>query len=323
MGGVRRVGVIGVGSLGREHARVYSCFEEIETIFLYDQIPERALEAARRCGGEACGTIGELLERCDAVSICTPATNHYETAIAAFEGGVHTLIEKPIAATSAEGAEMVHAAAEKGCVLQVGHIERFNGAFEAASALLSKPRFIEMHRLATFSPRGTDVSVVVDLMIHDIDLVLAVLRGSEIVDLWASGTGVLTDSLDIVNARIAFAGGCVANITASRISREPLRKIRFFQENLYVSADLRAKSVEAFTKAEGYDSRSLDADPMSFIRRLDVEVDRGEPLRKEVFSFLKTVRDGGEPIVTGRDALKALEVAEAVLAGIEGRRRER
>lgn len=321
MGNVRRIGVIGVGSLGRKHARVYTSLEEIGSLYLYDRIPERALEAARRYGGEICGTIGELFDRCDAVSICTPATHHYETAMAAFERGIHTLIEKPIAATSREGAEMVRAADEAGCVLQVGHIERFNGAFEAASVLVSRPQFIEMHRLATFTPRGTDVSVVVDLMIHDIDLALAVLHGDEIIDLRASGAGVLTDSLDIVNARIQFSGGCVANITASRISREPLRKIRFFQENLYVSADLRAKSVEAFTKAKGYSASSLDSDPVSFIRRIDVEIDTQEPLKKELSSFLRAVWDGGEPKVTGREALRALEVAEAVLGSIRNGKR--
>ncbi len=316
MDGDRRVGVIGVGSLGREHARIYASIGGIDSIFLYDKLPERAIEAAERHGAETCGTIEELLDECDAVSICTPATHHYETAMAAFERGVHTLIEKPIASSSREAAEMVRAAESRGCVLQVGHIERFNGAFEAAAPLLKEPKFIEMHRLATFTPRGTDVSVVVDLMIHDIDLVLAVLRGEELVDLRASGTGVLTGSVDIVNARLAFSGGCVANITASRISREPLRKIRFFQENLYLSVDLRARKVEAYERSEQLDPD----DPMGAIRRLDIDVDEGEPLRKEIESFLGTVADGGEPRVSGHEGLEALRVAEAILDGIEGER---
>lgn len=317
MGSDRRVGVIGIGSLGREHARVYSSLDGIDSIFLYDRIPERALETAEKHGVRTCGTIEELLDVCDVVSICTPATDHYETAMAAFERGVHTLIEKPIASTSREGEAMVGAAAEKGCVLQVGHIERFNGAFQAASPLLRKPRFIEMHRLATFTPRGTDVSVVVDLMIHDIDLVLAVLPGAEIVELRASGTGVLTGSVDIVNARLAFSNGCVANITASRISREPLRKIRFFQENLYVSVDLRGRKVEAFERSGEFDAD----DPISAIRQLDIHVDMDEPLRKEIESFLRTVQEGGEPQVTGREGLRALQVAETILESIKAERR--
>jgi len=321
VGSDRRVGVIGVGSLGREHARVYASLGGNDSIYLYDRIPERAIETAEKHGVGICGTIEELLDTCDLVSICTPATHHYETAMAAFERGVHTLIEKPIASTSREGEEMVRAAAERGCVLQVGHIERFNGAFEAASPLLREPKFIEMHRLATFTPRGTDVSVVVDLMIHDIDLVLAVLPGDEIVDLRASGTGVLTDSIDIVNARLAFSGGCVANITASRISREPLRKIRFFQENLYISVDLRGRRVEAFERTREFDASDRIVDPISAIRRLDIHVDEGEPLRKEIESFLRTVREGGEPQVTGREGLRALQVAEEILESIEGERR--
>jgi predicted dehydrogenase len=280
-------------------------------------IPERAATTAEEYGARTCGTIEELLDTCDMVSICTPATHHFETAMAAFGRGVHTLIEKPIASTSREGEAMVRAAAEKQCVLQVGHIERFNGAFQAVLPLLEEPKFIEMHRLGTFTPRGTDVSVVVDLMIHDIDLVLAVLPRDELVELRASGTGVLTGSIDIVNARLAFSGGCVANITASRISREPMRKIRFFQENLYVSIDLRDKKVEAFERVEEPDA----ADPLSAIRPIDLDVDQGEPLRKEIGSFLRAVQEEVEPEVSGREGLRALRIAEAVQENIEADRR--
>ena len=287
-------------------------------MFLYDRIEERAARAAEEHGARVCGTIDEILEECDAISICTPATHHHETAMAAFERGVHALIEKPIASTSREGEEMIGAAAARGCILQVGHIERFNGAFQAVSPLLVAPKFIEMHRLGTFTPRGTDVSVVVDLMIHDIDLVLALLPGEDLVELRASGTGVLTDSIDIVNARLAFSGGCVANMTASRISREPMRKIRIFQENLYASVDLRGKRVEAFERSDEFDP----ADPASAIRRIDLPVDEGEPLRKEIESFLRTVREEGEPEVTGTDGLRALQIAEAVLESIGADRRD-
>jgi predicted dehydrogenase len=207
-------------------------------------------------------------------------------------------------------------------VLQVGHIERFNGAFEAAASLLREPRFIECHRLSTFTPRGTDVSVVLDLMIHDIDIVLAVLSGRSIVDLRASGTGVLTDSPDIVNARLEFEGGCVANLTASRISREPLRKIRFFQENMYISADLREKRVEAFEKAADVTIAELAGDPTAFIRRVPVDIDETEPLRKEITSFIAAVRGSTKAPVTGEQGLEALRIAEEVQRSIgENRKR--
>jgi predicted dehydrogenase len=285
-------------------------------VLLYDRIGERAETAAREFGGEVCESIDELLERSEAVSICTPATHHFETVMSAFGLGVHVLVEKPLASTSSEGAEMVKAAEKSGCILQVGHIERFNGAFEAASALVTRPMFIEIHRLGTFSPRGTDVSVVVDLMIHDLDLVLALLAGDEISDLRASGARVLTGSLDIVNARIEFAGGCVANLTASRVSREPFRKMRIFQENLYVSADLRERSVEAFAKSHDFDPRDLDADPTLFIERIDAKVDESEPLMKEISTFLRSVEKGSKPAVSGNEALNALRVAETIMEKI-------
>lgn len=308
-----RSGVIGIGRLGREHARIYSSLKEVSSLALYDMDSSRAGVLARKYGARACSSIEKLLDICDAVSVCTPATHHCEAAALAFERGVHVLVEKPIAATSREGELMIGKARQNGCVLQVGHIERFNGAFQAAEGLLDRPLFIESHRLAMFSPRGTDVSVVVDLMIHDIDLVLTVLEGDGIVDLRASGAGVLTETPDIVNARLEFSGGCVANITASRISREPLRKIRFFQENLYISIDMKEKKLEAFEKACDASQETLESDPTAFIRRLPADVDPTEPLRKEIVSFIGAVGGGREPEVTGEQGLAALRVAEKVV----------
>ena len=312
-----RAGVIGVGSLGREHARVYASLERVGSLAVYDRIASRAGEVASLHGAATCDTIEELLDSCDAVSICTPTTHHCRTAEMAFERGVHVLVEKPIAASSAEGERMIELAAGKGCTFQVGHIERFNGAFQAALPFLDGPLFIESHRLGTFTPRGLDVSVVLDLMIHDIDLVLRVLKNDRVKELRASGTPVLTGSPDIVNARIEFESGCVANITASRISREPMRKIRFFQENLYVSIDLRGKIVEAFEKTGG-DPDGFAADPVSCIRPLAVTVDTREPLLKEIVSFLDAVETGARPKVSGEDGLEALVVAERVLEAIGG-----
>lgn len=311
---VTRAGVIGVGSLGTNHARNYSDIENVELVCLHDIVPERAAAAAERYGGAVCATVDELLGRVDLVSVCTPATDHADTVAKAIDRGIHVLVEKPIASSAAEGERLVSLAAARGVCFQVGHIERFNGAWEAAASLLERPRFIESHRLGVFTPRGTDVSVVVDLMIHDIDLVLDVLAGDELVDLRASGACVLTDSLDIVNARLEFAGGCVANLTASRISREPLRKIRFFQENRYVSVDLRGKTVEAFERAGGVDEAALAGDPTAFINPLPVEVSREEPLRAEIASFVAAARAGTAPRVTGEQGLAALAVAERILA---------
>jgi predicted dehydrogenase len=309
-------GVIGTGRLGREHARVYASLDEVDRVLVYDRDAERAEAVAREHGVLRCPSIEALVSECGAVSVCTPATNHHEAAAAAFERGAHVLVEKPIAADTASARDMIARASARGCVLQVGHIERFNGAFEAARSLIRRPRFIEAHRLGVFSPRGIDVSVVQDLMIHDIDLILAVLAGDPIAELRVSGASVLTEAPDIVNARIEFAGGCVANITASRISREPLRKIRFFEENRYVSADLREKSVEAFEKRGDPDPAASGFDPASIIRAVPVEVDRSEPLRKEIVSFLAAVRGEGEPAVTGAEGLAALDVAERMIAGI-------
>ncbi len=310
-----RAGVIGTGRLGREHARVYAEIG-VGRLCVYDRDAARAEAVAREHGARACASVEELVDACEAVSVCTPATDHQAAAAAAFERGVHVLVEKPIASDTASARGMIERARARRCVLQVGHIERFNGAFEAALGLLERPRFIEAHRLATFTPRGLDVSVVQDLMIHDIDLVLRVLRGDRVADVRASGAGVLTRSPDIVNARIEFAGGCVANITASRISREPLRKIRFFQENRYVSVDLREKSVEAFEKTGEMDPGLALEDAMKLIRPIPVEVDRSEPLLKEIVSFLEAVRGEAPPPVSGEEGLAALGVAEAVLASI-------
>ncbi len=316
-----KAGVIGTGSLGNHHARIYTSSKDVDEVFLQDSDGAKAEEMAERWGSQVCGSSSELLGKCDVVSICTPATAHHSLALEAFGEGVHVLVEKPLAASSAEGREMVDAAKKAGLVLQVGHIERFNGAFEAVAGLVRNPMFIECHRLGTFTPRGTDVSVVVDLMIHDIDLVLSLLKDDRIVELRASGAGVLTGSPDIVNARLEFEGGCVANLTASRVSREPLRKMRFFEENLYVSADLRARSVEAFGKAVDVPVEELASDPMAFIRPVDVPVDDGEPLMKEIYSFLEATQGKHEPVVTANQALCALETAEMILEQLRKDRR--
>ena len=311
-----RVGVIGTGRLGREHARVYSSLETVKRLSVYDRDSARCESVAKEHGAQPFDTVEALLAECDAVSICTPATNHHGAAMSAFKAGVHVLVEKPIASDTAAARDMIARADSNGVILQVGHIERFNGAFEAARNLVRNPRFIEAHRLSTFSLRGIDVSVVQDLMIHDIDLILTLLAGDSIADLRASGAGVLTGAPDIVNARIEFTGGCVANVTASRISREPLRKIRFFEENRYVSVDLREKSIEAFEKTGDFEAAGEVLDPGLIIRSIPVTVDQSEPLRKEIVSFLAAVRGEAGPAVSGEEGVAALGVAERVLESI-------
>ncbi|MCK4538620.1 MAG: Gfo/Idh/MocA family oxidoreductase [Candidatus Krumholzibacteria bacterium] len=311
-----KAGVIGTGSLGTNHARIYSGIPGIDSVFVCDSISERAASTAEKFKCEVCEDAEALLGKVDLVSICTPATDHFETAMKAFDRGIHVLVEKPIASDSIQGAGMVAAARERGVVFQVGHIERFNGTFAAVDSLVENPLFIESHRLGTFTPRGTDVSVVVDLMIHDIDIVLTLLKGDSLKELRASGAGVLTSSPDIVNARLEFESGCVANLTASRISREGLRKVRFFQENMYISADFRAKEIEAYSRADNVSMDILAGDPTAFIKPVKTEVDKSEPLKNEIESFVNAVRTGTEPVVTGEQALEALKMAEKILSCI-------
>ncbi|MBD3178632.1 MAG: gfo/Idh/MocA family oxidoreductase [Candidatus Latescibacteria bacterium] len=310
-------GVIGTGNLGRNHARIYSGSEKIEKVYIFDTDHSCAEDVSSSFGAEISGSRTELLDNCDLVSVCTPATSHFEIVSDALERDLHVLVEKPLASSSELGVEMVKKARERNLVLQVGHIERFNGAFQAVLPLIKQPRFIEIHRLSTFTARGIDVSVAVDLMIHDLDLVLALLKGSELTECRCSGAGLLTDSADIVNARLEFESGCVANLTASRVSREPMRKMRIFQKDLYLSVNLRDKSVEAFTTTGDVDIEAADRDPLSFIRPVEIEIDRSEPLKKEIDSFLDAVITGSEPVVSGEEGAAALELAEMILKQVE------
>jgi predicted dehydrogenase len=312
-----RAGVIGTGNLGRNHARIYSGSGFVEEVHIFDTDPECKAEVASSFGTGIAESSDELIQRCDLVSVCTPATTHHEIVSMALENGVHVLVEKPLASSLEEGSELVELARRKDLVLQVGHIERFNGSFQAVLPLIEQPEFIEIHRLSTFTARGTDVSVAVDLMIHDLDLVLALLRDAELTECRCSGAGILTDSVDIVNARLEFDNGCVANLTASRVSREPMRKMRIFQKDLYLSVDLREKEVEAFAASGDLNIESADRDPLSFIKPLHLDIDRSEPLKKEIDSFVHAVRTGSDPVVTGEDGVAALELAERILRQVE------
>lgn len=314
-----RVGVTGVGHLGRHHARVYSELASCELVGVYDVDESRRVSVAAQLGVTPFPDLASLIDATEAVSIAVPTTAHHQAALQCLDGGVHVLIEKPIASTASEAAEVVRAARDRGLTVQVGHIERFNPAIRAALEVLAAPKFIEAHRLGVFVPRGTDVAVVLDLMIHDIDLILATV-GSEVASIDAVGVPVLSSSIDIANARLRFADGCVANVTASRVSREKVRKIRFFQEDAYITVDcaepraqmFRRKNVSAETLRR-VASGEVQGGLSDIVDQVELPLDESEPLRLELESFVNAVQTGARPLVSGEDGLRALEVVLEIM----------
>jgi predicted dehydrogenase len=311
-----RVGVIGTGHLGREHARIYAELPEARMVGVYDIDPEAAATAAQRAGCAVHPDRDSLLGAVDAVSVCVPTSMHVEVTTACLEAGVHVLVEKPIA-DDPDGARSLRDRARRhGCILQVGHVERFNPAMVAATRHLRSPRFVECHRLAPFGRRGAEVAVVLDLMIHDLDLLLAII-GGEIESIAASGVPVLTGSTDIAHARLQFRNGCVANVTASRISPERMRKVRFFQKDSYLSVDLLREEVSMVRRRPDFDlqafqealSRGESPDVMAAIEPVQVRVEREEPLRAELRAFLGAAARGETPLVDAEAGIRALEVA--------------
>ncbi|MCK4547934.1 MAG: Gfo/Idh/MocA family oxidoreductase [Candidatus Eisenbacteria sp.] len=310
-----KVGVIGVGHLGSLHARIYSELDETDLIGVADSNCERARETASRFQCRPYDTPGELLGHVEAVSVAVPTPWHYREGLAALERGVHLLVEKPIAASLQEADALIDAARGKGVVLQVGHVERFSSAVRAALEIAEDPRFVECHRLAGFSPRGSDVAVVLDLMIHDLDIVLHLIA-DEVDRVDAVGIPVLTEYTDIASARLEFRNGAIANLTASRVSREKMRKIRFFQSNAYVSVDCLAGKTEVFRRLA-----VAGAGPEGFsIEHECMGMEAKEPLKEEIRAFTRCIRDGSQPVVGGVDGRAALELALRVLEDIERRR---
>ena len=240
-----RVGVIGVGYLGQHHARLLGSMDGVELVGVVDAKPGRADEIAAKCGTRAWSSASDLLSRTDAVTVAVPTVSHLEVALPFLERGVAVLVEKPIAPSTADANRLIETAARSGATLATGHTERFNPAVVVALPLVTNPRFVEVHRLGTFPERSLDIDVIYDLMIHDLDLLLTAVR-SEVVSIEAVGVNVLTPRTDIANARLRFASGCVANVTASRISRDRVRKVRFFQRDAYVSIDYAAQDVEVY-----------------------------------------------------------------------------
>jgi predicted dehydrogenase len=317
-----RIGVVGVGSLGVHHARILSGRDDIVFAGISDSSEARLSEVAARLDVMPYASADALLAESDAVIIAVPTSAHEAVAAAAIERGVHVLIEKPIAPTLAAADRIVAAADAAGVLVQIGHVERFNAALRACEPYLEEPLFVESHRLAPFGPRGTDVAVVLDLMIHDLDLVLSLMK-RPVQSLAAVGVPVLTPSVDIANARLEFEGGGVANLTASRVSLERMRKIRFFQRSGYISLDLAAGRGEylrlkpgvaaqipqLLANAGGGGSGAPAVGIADLVERIPLEGDGGEPLAHELDSFIAAVRGEAAVPVSGHDGRRALAVA--------------
>ncbi len=310
-----RVGVVGVGHLGYHHARIYAGLDGVELVGIADPNPENAAKAAADFGVPSFPSAeGLLAAGVEAVSVAVPTSAHREIALRLIEAGVDVLVEKPLAASVAEARDMVEAAEAKDRVLQVGHIERFNGAVIALFNAVRQPRFVECHRLSPYPNRGDDVSVVLDLMIHDLEILLAMDR-SGVASVDAVGVPVFSVFEDIANARIRFNSGCVANLTSSRVSVERMRKIRIFEQDAYMSTDYKDQQVLVYRKRPNVAAGAV-ASPMDLIEIEPLEVEREEPLRLELMSFLHCVRERAVPVVSGRDGLAALQLAEEIIAAI-------
>ncbi len=303
------MGVVGVGHLGSHHARAWSRIEGAVLVGAYDPDPGARQRASGELGLALFDTLEALADGVDLVSIAAPTPLHSELTHTCLERGIHVLVEKPMAGTSEEGESMLAAARAAKRALFVGQVERFNPAVQAARPNLKSPRFIEAHRLAPIVPRGIDVDVILDLMIHDLDLALWLTR-SRVTQVLAVCVPVLTPRIDIANARLTFASGCVANLTASRVSREKIRKIRFFESNEYLSIDCLNRSVEAYTLNPA--DSSAPEDLLRRIRPLPIRVDSRDPLESELAHFLALTREPEGSWVETEVALDALRVAEEV-----------
>lgn len=308
-----RLAVVGVGHLGRQHVRVGAATPGVRVVGIHDHHEGRAEEVASAHSLPVLSSLEEVAGKAEAVVVATPTSSHAELAGYFLDRGLDVLVEKPITATLAEADDLLARARRAGRILQVGHVERHNPAVQAALTVVSEPRFIEVHRLGTFSPRSLDIDVVLDLMIHDLQIVRA-MAGRAVAEIRAAGVPILTPRLDIANARIAFEGGCVANLTASRVSMTRTRKCRIFAPQMYVSVDMQAQTLAAFRLSR--DSGKPEIVPM----RVAV-VREEEPLARQLADFARAVRDRAEPLVPGREGRDALALAHDVLAAIGEYRR--
>jgi predicted dehydrogenase len=299
-----RIGIAGLGSIGKNHARILAELPDCELAAVFDTNPETAREIAERHGTRAVATLEEFAEAVEAATIATPTPTHFAIAEQLLKAGKHLLVEKPITETTGDARKLVELSREAGRILQVGHVERFNPVMSKLEELLTQPRFIEAHRLSPYPNRSIEIGVVLDLMIHDLEIILHLVR-SPVKSIDAVGVPVLSRGEDIATVRLHFQNGCVANVTASRISPEKLRKIRVFQREGYVSLDYQNQTGEIYRLTGGR------------IVREEVEIEKGEPLKRELAAFVDCARQGKQPKVSGFEGAAALELAVEITRRIE------
>ncbi|MEK6766997.1 MAG: Gfo/Idh/MocA family oxidoreductase [Planctomycetota bacterium] len=320
-----KIAVIGVGHLGKEHARIYSEIPEVNLVGIVDINKDTGEAVAQRCNTKYYSSFKEILNKVNAASVVVPTRFHYEITKELLKNGIHVLVEKPMTGTVSEAEDLIKLSKETSTILQPGYIERFNPAIEAIQKLDVSLKFIECHRLSPFTFRSADIGVVLDLMIHDIDIILD-LSKSKVKKIDAVGVSVISDKEDIANARIQFENGCVANITASRVSFEPMRKIRLFSENSYISLDYHKQEAIIYKKSPELTPKSIITEntDVSTIKDLKnfvfgdllkierIKMNNQEPLRKELESFVSCVNNGKQPVVSGEDGIKAIKVATII-----------
>jgi len=302
-----RAGVVGVGYLGAFHAEKYASLRDVDLVAVVDVDPERAAAIAARCRAQAATDHRTLFDRVDCVSLAVPTPLHFQLAREFVEHGIDVLVEKPMTVTVAEGRALVAVAEQCGRIVQVGHLERFNPAIRALASIITQPRFIECHRLAPFVERGTDVDVILDLMIHDLDVILSLVQ-ADVQTVEAVGVPVLSENTDIANARLRFTNGCIANITASRVALKRERKLRLFQADTYVSVDYSEKHIRVCRRVPSENGPTITVDERALAE--------GDALFDEIEHFVHAVRTRTRPLVDGRTALRALEVAERIRAAM-------
>jgi predicted dehydrogenase len=307
-----RAAVIGVGRLGAIHARKYAAIPNLKLTHVVDIDAARATEIAGELDAIALTDYRQLLGAIDLASVAAPGINHHAIAAYLMRAGIDVLVEKPMAATLAEARDLKAIAERNGRVLQIGHLERFNPAIVRLRSILKAPRFVECHRLAPFTERGTDVDVVLDLMVHDLDVILSATGAAEVVSLEALGVAVLTDQIDVANARIRFANGLIANLNTSRVAPRRERKIRFFQPDAYISVDYEARRIQVYRKSPPPPGSAFPT-----ISAEQIDLDDGDPLMDEIVAFVDSVRTRGAPRVTADDGLRVMELSERIRLEME------
>ncbi|MBE3602510.1 Gfo/Idh/MocA family oxidoreductase [bacterium] len=307
-----RAAVVGAGRLGAFHARKYAAIEGVRLTHVADIDPERARALAAELGAAAAGGHRELIGKIDLASVAAPGVSHHAIASELMAAGIDVLVEKPMAATFDEARDLKEIARRTGRILQIGHLERFNPAVMRLRSIVAAPRFVECHRLAPFTERGVDVDVVLDLMVHDLDVIQCVTGASGVTALEALGVAVLTDQIDVANARIRFANGLIANLNASRVAPRRERKIRFFQPDAYISVDYEARRIQIYRKSPPAPGAAFPT-----ISAEQIDLGDADPLRDEIAAFVASVRGRTPPPVTADDGLRVMELSERIRRAME------